>query len=722
MLTRERIYNINRELSLLEFNKRVLEEAKDSSNKLFERLKFLSIVSSNMDEFFMIRVSSIIDKVLDDFVFQDSSGLTPKELYKEITIKAHEIAQDQQKLYLGELSTLLKQNNIYILKINELNVNQLKFVQKYYKNIIYPVLTPMAVDNSRPFPFIQNRTLNIFVLIRANTSYLVKNKKQNLKKEEVFAIIQVPGVLDRLIPLPSDKDKYCYVLLEDIIIQHLSDLFNNQEIAYSSLFRITRDADLTIDEQIAEDILEEIEKSLKRRRYGEIVRLEISKDCPEVLENFLKENFELDEEDIYKIDGPLDYTFLMKFVNQENNAFKHLKDKPLPPVKPVDFIVPDKRSIFDLIKEKDLLIHVPFESFEKIIEFVRTAATDPDVLAIKMTLYRFTKNSPIVRALEEAADNGKQVTVVIELKARFDEENNIIWAKKLEKAGCHVVYGLAHLKVHAKAILVVRREEGTIRRYVHLGTGNYNENTARLYTDISMFTSNVYFGTDVSNLFNTLTGLSQPSHWYKIGVSPINLREKLIRLIRREATYKSNGYIIAKMNALVDDEIIEELYSASSKGVKIDLIVRGICCLRPGIKGVSENIRVISIVGRFLEHSRIFYFKNDSNEEIYLSSADWMPRNLDRRIETIFPVESELLKGRIKRWLNIMLKDNTKARELREDGTYIRVKGNLHNKIDSQILLYEDILQSAELKNKEIKAIKSMEFVPIQNFDDEVAI
>ncbi|AWB09700.1 polyphosphate kinase [Thermodesulfobium acidiphilum] len=721
-MVRERIYNINRELSLLEFNRRVLEEAQDPSNKLFERLKFLSIVSSNMDEFFMIRVSSIIDKVLDDFVFQDSSGLTPKELYKEITLKAHTISKEQQKLFLEELMPLLKQNNIHILKINELNSNQLNFVQKYYKNIIYPVLTPMAVDNSRPFPFIQNRTLNIFVLLRTNANYLVKNKNQRIKKDDVFAIIQVPGVLERFIALPSERDKYCFIMLEDIIIHHLSNLFNNQEIIHSSVFRITRDADLTIDEQIAEDILEEIEKSLKRRRYGEVVRLEISKDCPEILEDFLKENFELDEEDVYKIDGPLDYTFLMKFVSQENPAFKHLKDRPLPPVKPADFLVAEEKSIFDLIKEKDILIHTPFESFEKIIEFVRSAATDPDVLAIKMTLYRVTKNSPIVKALEEAADNGKQVTVVIELKARFDEENNINWAKKLEKAGCHVVYGLVHLKVHSKAILVVRKEEGTIRRYVHLSTGNYNENTARLYTDISLFTSNVYFGTDVSNLFNTLTGLSQPSHWYKIGVSPINLREKLVRLIRREAKHKSNGHIIAKMNALVDDEIIDELYDASSKGVKIDLIIRGICCLRPGIKGISENIRVISIVGRFLEHSRIFYFKNNSNEEVYLSSADWMPRNLDRRIEIIFPIENERIKERIKRCLNIMLKDNTKARELREDGTYVRVTQSSQNKIDSQILLYETILKSAELKNKEIKAIKNLEFVPIQNFDDEIAI
>ncbi|PMP85018.1 MAG: RNA degradosome polyphosphate kinase [Thermodesulfobium narugense] len=721
-MVRERIYNINRELSLLEFNRRVLEEAQDPSNKLFERLKFLSIVSSNMDEFFMIRVSSIIDKVLDDFVFQDSSGLTPKELYKEITLKAHTISKEQQKLFLEELMPLLKQNNIHILKINELNSNQLNFVQKYYKNIIYPVLTPMAVDNSRPFPFIQNRTLNIFVLLRTNANYLVKNKNQRIKKEDVFAIIQVPGVLERFIALPSERDKYCFIMLEDIIIHHLSNLFNNQEIIHSSVFRITRDADLTIDEQIAEDILEEIEKSLKRRRYGEVVRLEISKDCPEILEDFLKENFELDEEDVYRIDGPLDYTFLMKFVSQENPAFKHLKDRPLPPVKPADFLVAEEKSIFNLIKEKDILIHTPFESFEKIIEFVRSAATDPDVLAIKMTLYRVTKNSPIVKALEEAADNGKQVTVVIELKARFDEENNINWAKKLEKAGCHVVYGLVHLKVHSKAILVVRKEEGTIRRYVHLSTGNYNENTARLYTDISLFTSNVYFGTDVSNLFNTLTGLSQPSHWYKIGVSPINLREKLVRLIRREAKHKSNGHIIAKMNALVDDEIIDELYDASSKGVKIDLIIRGICCLRTGIKGISENIRVISIVGRFLEHSRIFYFKNNSNEEVYLSSADWMPRNLDRRIEIIFPIENEQLKERIKRYLNIMLKDNTKARELREDGTYVRVTQSSQNKIDSQILLYETTLKSAELKNKEIKAIKNLEFVPIQNFDDEIAI
>jgi polyphosphate kinase len=721
-MIRERIYNINRELSLLEFNKRVLEEAKDSNNKLFERLKFLSIVSSNMDEFFMIRVSSIIDKVLDDFVFQDSSGLTPEELYKEITLKAHRITVDQQTLFLEELMPLLKKNNINILKINELNSNQLKFVQKYYKNTIYPVLTPMAVDSSRPFPFIQSRTLNIFVLLRPGSDYLVKNKNQKTKKEDVFAIIQVPGVLDRFIPLPSDKNSYSYILLEDIITHHLSDLFNNQEIIYNSLFRITRDADLTIDEQIAEDILEEIEKSLKRRRYGEVVRLEISKDCPEILDNFLKDNFELDEEDVYKIDGPLDYTFLMKFSNQELSAFKSLKDIPLQPIKPIDFLTPDNTSIFDLIKERDLLLHTPFESFEKIIEFVRTAAQDPDVLAIKMTLYRVTKNSPIVKALEEAADNGKQVTVVIELKARFDEENNIIWAKKLEKAGCHVVYGLAHLKVHSKAILVVRKEEGTIRRYVHLGTGNYNENTAKIYTDISMFTSNVYFGTDVSNLFNTLTGLSQPSHWYKIGVSPINLREKIVRLIKRESKYRSNGHIIAKMNALVDDEIVKELYLASIEGVKIDLIVRGICCLRPGIKEISENIRVISIVGRFLEHSRIFYFKNDSNEEIYLSSADWMPRNLDRRIETIFPVESEKLKERIKKCLNIMLKDNVKARELKEDGTYIRVPKNSQNQIDSQMLLYETILKSAEMKNKEIKTLKSMEFVPIQNFDDGITI
>lgn len=651
---------INRELSWLEFNERVLEEAGDNSNPLLERLKFLSIVSSNLDEFFMIRVASLIEQVQANFKKVDFSGMTSSQQVKKITEKVHKMVHNQYDIYKG-LKAELKNENIIILKPKDINNDQREFINSYFHSKIYPVLTPMVVDNSRPFPLILNKSLNIALFIDGKE-----------EEENIFATVQVPSVLVRIIELPKDNNKQCFILLEDIIKMHINDIFMGHNIKAMGCYRITRNADLSIDEEGAEDLLEAIQQSVKNRKWGEAIRIEIEHGMDERLIELLNEELEASFGEIYHIKGPIDLTFLFKLGSikgYDNLKYSNFNSVPVP-----EFII--RENIFDAISKQDILVHHPYQTFQSVVDLVKTAARDPRVLAIKQTLYRVSGNSPIVKALMEAAENGKQVTVLVELKARFDEENNIIWARRLEKAGCHVIYGLVGLKTHGKILLIVRNEDDGIKRYVHMGTGNYNDVTANFYTDIGLFTSNPYIGEDASSLFNMLSGYSMISEMNKLYIAPSGLRKKFISLIKREESNAKEGkkaHIIAKINSLVDKEIIEALYDASKAGVKIQLIVRGICCLRPGVKGVSEHITVISIVGRFLEHSRIFYFYNDSNEEIYLSSADWMNRNLDRRVEILFPIEDAENKHKIKQFLNIYLSDNVKARILNSDGSYSRV-------------------------------------------------
>lgn len=669
-------YYTNREMSWLLFNKRVLSEARDKQLPLFERLKFLSITASNLDEFFMIRVASLKDMVNADYKKVDIAGLTPKQQLEELNAATHELVGTQYSTYGASLLPMLKQNGLYLIQHHEgLTKEQGEYVDKYFANHVYPVLTPMAVDSSRPFPLIRNKSLNIGALL---------SKKENNKELE-FATVQVPSVLDRIIQIPNTKESgkdnqgknlekpmKTVILLEEIIERNIEKLFLNYDIVCAHPFRIMRNADLTIDEDEAEDLLKEIEKQLKKRQWGEAIRLEVESGMDKRLLKILKGELNVSKEDIYEIAGPLDLTFLMKMYGLE--GFDHLK-KPKYIPQPVPEL-PADADVFDEITKHDILLHHPYQTFEPVVRFIRQASKDPDVLAIKQTLYRVSGNSPIIAALAQAAENGKQVSVLVELKARFDEENNIVWAKMLEKAGCHVIYGLVGLKTHSKITLVVRREEDGIKRYVHLGTGNYNDATAKLYTDMGLLTCDEAIGEDATAVFNMLSGYSEPVGWNKLSLAPLWLKDKFLRLIQREEENAAQGRparIIAKMNSLCDRDIIEALYRASSQGVKIQLIVRGICCLRVGIPKISENIQVSSIVGNFLEHSRIFYFENDGRSEVYMGSADWMPRNLERRVEILFPVESEELKCRVIRILKWQLKDNVKAHILQADGNYEKI-------------------------------------------------
>ncbi len=653
---------VNRELSWLEFNYRVLGEARDKTIPLFERLKFLSITASNLDEFFMVRVASLKDMVHAKYTKPDIAGMTPQEQLDAIGVKTHELVEMQYSTYNRSLVPALKQNGLRLIdRHEELTEAEAAFVDECFMENVYPVLTPMAVDSSRPFPLIRNKSLNIAALV----------KKKGGDGELEFAMVQVPSGLPRIIELPEHVtgSERAVILLEEIIERNIGRLFLNYDIICSHPFRVMRNADLSIDEDEAADLLKEIEKQLKKRQWGEVIRLEIEDRADRRLLKMLKKELAVSSADIYEIGGPLDLTFLMKMYGLE--GFGHLKTPGHTP-QPVPALMNDD-DIFTNIQKGDILLTHPFETFEPVVEFVKRAAKDPAVLAIKQTLYRVSGNSPIIAALAEAADNGKQVSVLVELKARFDEENNIIWAKMLEKAGCHVIYGLVGLKTHSKITLVVRREEDGIRRYVHLGTGNYNDSTAKLYTDCGLFTCNPQIGEDATAVFNMLSGYSEPLGWNKLAVAPLWLRNRFLRLIERETKHAAEGkeaHIIAKMNSLCDKEIIASLYQASCAGVKIELIVRGICCLKAGVPGLSENIHVRSIVGNFLEHSRIFYFYNDGREEVYMGSADWMPRNLDRRVEIMFPVEDPALKDRLCHMLEVQLEDNVKAHILQPDGNY----------------------------------------------------
>lgn len=682
-------YYTNREMSWVLFDNRVLSEAKDKKIPLFERLKFLSITSSNLDEFFMVRVASLKDMVNAGYTKKDISGKTPSEQLAMLDKATHELVRSQYSTYKRSLVPLLLQNGLRVVEHHEqLSEEEKKFVDRYFADNVYPVLTPMAVDSSRPFPLIRNKSLNIGALV----------SKKSGKDEFEFATVQVPSVLPRIVPIPSEKaDEKTVILLEEIIERNIDKLFLNYDIICAHPFRIMRNADLTIDEDEAEDLLKEIEKQLKKRQWGEVIRLEVEDGVDKRLLKILKNELMISEEGIYKIDGPLDLTFLMKMYGLE--GFDHLKTPKYIP-QPVPEL-PAGENIFERIRQGDILLHHPYQTFTPVVDFIRQAARDENVLAIKQTLYRVSGNSPIIAALAQAAENGKQVTVLVELKARFDEENNIVWARKLEKAGCHVIYGLVGLKTHSKITLIVRKEEDGIRRYVHLGTGNYNDATAKLYTDVGMLTCSETIGEDATAVFNMLSGYSEPLSWNKLAVAPLWLKKKFIYLIEREAKYAregKGGHIIAKMNSLCDKDVIAALYEASASGVKIELIVRGICCLKVGIPGVSENISVRSIVGNFLEHSRIFYFENGGKAEIYCGSADWMPRNLERRVEILFPVENESLKEKLKHILDGQLKDTEKAHVLNAKGIYEKVDRRGKEIYNSQDAFCEEAVMLAKEK------------------------
>ncbi len=682
-------YYENRELSWLKFDGRVLNEARDKSIPLLERLKFVSITSSNLDEFFMVRVASLKDMVHADYRKCDIAGMTATEQLAAINVKTRALVEQQYNTYNRSLVPLMRQNGIQVLDAYEdLDEKQQKFVDRYFDENVYPVLTPMAVDASRPFPLIRNKTLNIAALIVKRGE-----KEKKAEKEEVeFATVQVPGILPRLVPVPSENPgEKVFLLLEQVIEKNIDKLFLNYEVQCAYPYRIMRNADLTIDEDEAVDLLKEIQKQLKMRQWGEVIRLEVEDGIDKRLLRFLKDELKVAEEDIFKIQGPIDLTFLMKMYGLE--GCDHLRYTPYKPQRHPE--IEPGENIFDIIRKGDLLLHHPYQTFDPVVDFIRQAAKDPEVLAIKQTLYRVSGNSPIIASLAQAAENGKQVSVLVELKARFDEENNIVWAKKLEQAGCHVIYGLVGLKTHSKIALVVRREEDGIRRYVHLGTGNYNDSTAKLYTDCGIFTCNERIGEDATAVFNMLSGYSEPLSWNELSLAPLWLRGKFMRLIQRETKNAKAGrpaQIYAKMNSLCDAGIIAALYEASAAGVKIKLVVRGICCLKVGIPGVSENIEVRSIVGNFLEHSRIFAFWNDGDEEIYMGSADWMPRNLDRRVEILFPVLDDKLKKEVKHILKVELSDNMKAHVLKSDGNYEKIDKRGKVLVNSQAQFCEEAL------------------------------
>lgn len=662
-------YN-NRELSWLDFNYRVLDEAFRKENPIFERIKFLAISASNLDEFFMVRVAGLMEQINSDYNKKDPSGLTPGQQILKINEKTRNFLSKQYQCFKKSIKPALTKKNIYFLEIKDLNSAQKRLIDIYFEKIIFPVLTPLAVDQSRPFPLLTNKSLNLAIR-------LSKDGETN------FALVQVPSILPRFLELPSDDNKKYFILIENIIMEKLPMLFELHKIKACCQFRITRNSDLEIDEEAA-DLLVEVQRSIKKRKRGDPVRLELLKGCDKKTRDFLVKMLSINEEDIYELSGPIDLTFLMKF--SQIRGFDKLRANPIIPVDPpADFW--GTTSVFEAIKQRDRLVHHPYESFNTVINFINQAAKDENVLAIKQTLYRVSGNSPIIDALIRAAENGKQVTVLVELKARFDEENNVIWAKKLEQAGCHVIYGVYGLKTHCKIVLVVRKEYDGIKRYVHMSTGNYNDSTAKVYTDIGFFTCREEFGSDASLLFNTLTGYSRPPEYNKLILAPLKMRNFFEKMIEDEIQNAKQGLpaqITIKINSLVDEEIIKLFYKASTCGVKIDLIVRGICCLIPGIKGISENITVRSIVGQFLEHSRIYKFCCAGKSKIYIGSADLMPRNLDKRVELIFPIEDEHLKMRIDDILKIMLNDVTNARLQNSDTEYLKVDMRGKDKVNSQ--------------------------------------
>ena len=684
-------YFFNRELSWLKFNLRVLREAEVKTTPILERLKFIAITSSNLDEFFMVRVAGLWDQYENGVTRKDPSGLSVREQLRMISQAAHEQMKLESKILTDVLDDLKKAGGPEIKSIDACSDEGKEWLENYYQEVVYPVLTPMAVDASRPFPFLGNKTLNLAVQLIT------------VDGEESMSVVQVPSLLPRLIEIPVEE-KRTFIYLEELITIHCKYLFRGCQILDVVPFRLTRDSDLDVDEDDIEDLLREIEKSLRQRKRGAARRMEIARTGNNSIKKFLEDNLDLTDEEIYEIPGPLDATCFFKFVSLDK-MWPWLYE-PFVPQRPKD--LPEYDNLFDRLKEKDILLFHPYESFDPVVKFVSDAASDPNVLAIKQTLYRVSGNSPIVAALARAAENGKQVTVLVELKARFDEENNIIWARRLEKAGAHVIYGLVGLKTHAKIILVVRQEPDGIKRYVHLGTGNYNDSTAKLYTDMGLMTANDQFGSDASAFFNLLSGYSKAPVWNKLVMAPIGLREKIYELVDNEIRIVKEGgegHIMAKMNSLLDQPVIQKLYEASMAGVEIELIVRGICTLRPGLEGISDNITVRSIVGRQLEHSRIFWFANNGDEQLFMSSADWMPRNLNDRVELFFPVENEEHISRIKAILQLYLEDNVGAHMMQSNGNYRRVVAGKGKEISSQSILYEQA---------QLAAAENMEKIPME--------
>ncbi len=671
----ERNY-INREMSWLEFNYRVLQEAMDSNMPILERFKYISIFSSNLDEFYMVRVASIKDQVTLGFMDEDASGCPPQRQLKMISKKAHELVELQYKTFRDNILPELLEKDIELTHYERLTDEEHLEAERYFDEIVYPVLTPMAVDFSRPFPLISNRSLNVCAFI----------EDPSKPDETFFATVQVPQKLPRLVKLRSRrKGVSLYVFLEELIQKNIHKLFYGKRVISSHVYRITRNADLSVSDDDAEDLLLVIEKSLRQRRWGSVVRLEVSKSIDTKMLEVLKEALSIKATDVYIISGPIDLTFGNWLCDQ--SKFDHLMPKKQMKYPSSDFY--GKENIFEAIQEQDLMLHLPFEAFDPVVEFVRQAALDPDVLAIKQTLYRVSGNSPILKALGDAAELGKQVTVLVEIRARFDEENNITWAKRLEQAGCHIIYGFEGLKTHAKVCMVVRREEGKIRRYVHFSTGNYNDVTARFYTDIGIFTCDQELAEDTTEFFNTLSGYSDPLDMYKLTVAPYALRKKLSDLIDREIRHAYEGKkakIIIKANSLVDPELVQKIYEASQAGVEVKLIVRGICCLVPNLPELSEQVEVISIVGTYLEHSRICYFENAGVQDVYITSADIMERNLDRRVELLIPVTQPSIKKRLIDILTLYLRDNVKARVMQSDGSYI-FKESEKESINAQVML-----------------------------------
>ncbi|MGL5942655.1 MAG: polyphosphate kinase 1 [Waterburya sp.] len=699
-------YYFNRELSWLEFNRRVLAEALDKRTPLLERLKFMAIFSSNLDEFFMVRVAALKQQVTAGVTKLSADGRNPRQQLEAIAEALNPMIQEQHQHFEKVLKKELIKSGVHIINYVDLNQEQRAYINQFFEDYIFPVLTPLAVDPSHPFPYISNLSLNLAVVLKDPTL-----------NKELFARVKIPSVLSRFVALPEElRQRYkgkpgvwTGIPIEQIVTHNLEYLFPGMNILESYSFRVTRNADLSVEEDEADDLLLAIEKELQKRRLGgSCVRLEIEASVPSEIRSTIIQELDLEASDVYDIDGLVSLCDLMSFLAL---PLPELKDKRWSSVLPprLNWLQEqaeengegnEGQNFFDVIRQGDLLVHHPYHSFSNtVLRFITEAASDPDVLAIKMTLYRTSGDSPIIKALITAAQNDKQVVVLVELKARFDEENNILWAKKLEKSGVHVVYGVTGLKTHTKITLVVRQEKEQIRRYVHIGTGNYNPKTAKIYTDLGLLSCREDLGADLTDLFNFLTGYSRQKSYRQLLVAPVNLRERMIEMINREADncrQGKAGRIVAKMNSLVDQEVIQALYQASQAGVEIDLIIRGICCLRPGLKNFSDNIRVISIIGRFLEHSRIFYFHNNGKEEIYIGSADWMTRNLSRRVEAVTPIESPELFQDLQEILGVMLADNRKAWELQSDGTFIQRKPPKESETQSsQDIFMEMALQSA---------------------------
>ncbi|MBM7698479.1 RNA degradosome polyphosphate kinase [Kurthia huakuii] len=681
-------YYNNRELSWLAFNERVLEEAEDERNPLLERLRFLAIFSSNLDEFFMVRVAGLQDQVKAGFHKpENKSGLTPKEQLARIEARTRQLITRQIDVYKELVLQQLPNERVFIQKTDTLTEEQQAYIQNYFDETIFPVLTPIAVDAYRPFPTLLNKTQNLIVLLEREDE-----EDEELRKK--MAIVQVPSVLDRFIQLPSAQHEIHGVLLEDVIVQNIDEMFRGYKVKSVQGFRLTRNADLTIHEEGARDLLVEIEKELKKRKWGATTRIEVrSGEMDDDMLKYLLEELEDWDAQVFRLDGPLDLTFLFGFCKVIAEGREQLEYESFIPQVPLS--LESDEDLFEKALKEDLFFHHPYESFQPIVDFVTEAAQDPDVLAIKQTLYRVSGNSPVIRALKQAAENGKQVTVLVELKARFDEENNVHWAKELEQAGCLVIYGMHNLKTHSKITLVVRKRQGNIERFVHLGTGNYNDATAKIYTDMGIITTNKKIGADATNFFNYLSGYTEKPNFDHLVVSPFDIRDEFLDLIDEEIAFQQqfgNGYIRAKMNSLTDKDLIMKLYEASIAGVKVDLIIRGICCLRPGIPGISDNITVTSIVGRFLEHSRIYLFHHNGENKLYLSSADMMTRNMIKRVEILFPIFDAGIKKRILETIDLELADNVKARVQDANGVYHYKKAAAD---DKQINSQETFLKQA---------------------------